>query len=121
MQSCSTTFINTALPTSAFSGAAVFPHWNDLYFFANTTQGIYYAYQGVAPSRTLTFEYYASYYLQSAEYCHFEVLFFENMPGVVQFIYYESTDGGATASIGVQGSRVIVLILILLLKIVLMI
>jgi len=26
------------------------------------------------------------------------------MPGVVQFIYYEATDDGASATVGVQGN-----------------
>jgi hypothetical protein len=100
---CATTFTETALPTSAFSGATVFPYWDDLYFYANTSQGIYYQSQGNAPNRTFTIEYYCSHYLQSNEYYHFEVVFFENRPGVVEFIYYEATDGGTSATVGVQG------------------
>ena len=101
---CSTTFTETALPTTAFSGVTLLPYWDDLYFYENTSQGIYYQAQGSTPNRTLTFEYYCSHYLQSSDYYHFQVIYFENMPNVIQFIYYEATDGGASATIGVQSN-----------------
>ncbi|CAF1627535.1 unnamed protein product [Rotaria magnacalcarata] len=104
LSSCSTAFTETALPASAFSGAAVLPFWNDLYVFANTSQGIYYDTQGIAPNRTLIFEYYSGQYRQSTDYCNFQITFYENVPGVVQFIYYEAADGGISATICVQGS-----------------
>lgn len=103
---CATTFTATALPTNAFSGVTVFPYWEDLYFYANTSQGIYYQTQGNAPNRTFTIEYYCSHYLQPTEYYHFEIVFFENEPGIVQFIYYQAADSGASATIGVQGNWV---------------
>ncbi|CAF2083439.1 unnamed protein product [Rotaria magnacalcarata] len=66
--------------------------------------GIYYDTQGIAPNRTLIFEYYSGQYRQSTDYCNFQITFYENVPGVVQFIYYDATDGGISATIGVQGS-----------------
>jgi hypothetical protein len=101
---CSTAFTETALPTTAFSGVTVLPYWDDLYFYENTSQGIYYQAQGTAPNRQLIFEYYCSHYLQPTNYYHFQVVFFENMPNVVQFIYYEATDQGASATVGVQSN-----------------
>jgi hypothetical protein len=74
---CATTFIETALPTSAFSGITMLPYWDDLYFYANTSQGIYYQISGTAPDRTFTIEYYCSHYLQSTDCYHFEVVFAE--------------------------------------------
>ncbi|CAF3681962.1 unnamed protein product [Rotaria sordida] len=71
LRSCSTTFIETAFPISAFSDATILTYWNDLYIYANTSQ----------------------------------VIVFENMPGVVQFIYYEVIDEGASATVGVQGNE----------------
>ncbi|CAF4073163.1 unnamed protein product [Rotaria sp. Silwood2] len=105
LQSCSTTFTETALPTSAFSGATILPYWDDLYIFANTSQGIYYDKQGNTPNRTFIIEYYCSHYQQSTDYYNFQVVFFENMPGIVQFIYYEVTDEGASATVGIQGNE----------------
>ncbi|CAF3485076.1 unnamed protein product [Rotaria sp. Silwood1] len=104
LQTCSTTFTETALPTSAFSGATILPYWDDLYIYANTSQGIYYQKQGNAPNQTFIVEYYCSHYQQSTDYYNFQVIFFENMPGVVQFIYYEVTDEGASSTVGVQDS-----------------
>jgi len=31
------------------------------------------------------------------------VVFFENLPGIVQYIYYYLSDNGASCTIGVQG------------------
>lgn len=101
---CANTFTETALPTSAFPQATLLPFWDDLYFYENTSQGIYYQTAGVGPNRTFTIEYYCSHYLQPTDYAHFEVVFFENRPGIVQYIYYEATDGGSSATIGVQRS-----------------
>jgi hypothetical protein len=101
---CANTFTETALPTSTFSGVTVLPFWDDLYIYANTSQGIYYGTQGTAPNRTLIFEYYCSHYEQPADYYHFLVVFFENKPGIVQYIYYDATDGGTSCTIGVQGN-----------------
>ncbi|CAF2474955.1 unnamed protein product [Rotaria sp. Silwood2] len=105
LQSCSTTFTETALPTSAFSGATILPYWDDLYIFVNTSQGIYFDKQGNTPNRTFIIEYYCSHYQQSTDYYNFQVVFFENMPGIVQFIYYEVTDEGASATVGIQGNE----------------
>ena len=101
--SCANTFTETGLPTSAFADATLFPFWDDLYFYENTSQGIYYETGNVSPNRTFTIEYYCSHYLQPSNYYHFQVVFFENQPGVVEFIYYEATDSGDSATIGIQG------------------
>ena len=59
--------------------------------------------QGTVPNRTLIFEYYCTHYSQRREYYHFQILFFEHMPGIVQYIYYEVSDRGANCTVGVQG------------------
>ncbi|CAF0889063.1 unnamed protein product [Adineta steineri] len=101
---CSTTYAETTLPSDAFSSATAFPFWDDLFIYANTSQGIYYQSEGTAPNRQLIFEYYMSHYLQATQYYHFQVTFFENAPGVVQFKYLDATDGGMTCTVGVQGT-----------------
>lgn len=103
--SCANNFTETALPTSAFSNITLFPFWDDLYFYENTSQGIYSQTGGTAPFRTFTIEYYASHYLQPSDYYHFQVVLFENRPGLVQFIYYEATDQGSSATIGIQSEH----------------
>jgi hypothetical protein len=93
------------LPTSSFSGTTAFPYWDDLYIYSGTPQGIYYASQGNAPNRTLVFEFYTSHYSQANQYYHFQVLFFEAQPGVVQYRYYDASDGGVSCTVGVQGNK----------------
>ena len=43
-----------------------------------------------------------SHYSQPSTYFHFQVVFFEAKPGIVQLKYFEATDGGASCTIGVQ-------------------
>jgi len=42
------------------------------------------------------------HYLQSNEYYHFQIIFFENFPGIVKYIYFDATDKGDTCTIGLQ-------------------
>ncbi|KAG9856048.1 hypothetical protein KCU98_g1234, partial [Aureobasidium melanogenum] len=84
------------------SGYALMPFWADLYIYQGTAQGIYYEVDGSSPSRVLTFEYYASYYQQSNNYYHFQVLFYENNTGSFTFKYLNITDSGANAVVGYQ-------------------
>jgi hypothetical protein len=79
--------------------------WDDLYLYQNTSQGLYYASQGNAPNRTLVFEFYTSHYSQPAEYYHFQVIFFESLPNVVQNKYFDASDGGVSCTVGVQGKK----------------
>jgi hypothetical protein len=57
---------------------------------------------GSSPSRTLTFEYYASYYNHSSQYYHFQVLFYENRTDSFTFKYYNITDKSVNAVVGYQ-------------------
>ncbi|CAF0974385.1 unnamed protein product [Rotaria sordida] len=100
---CSNAWVESPLPTTSF-GAAVLPYWDDLYIYAKTWQGIYFASQGTAPSRTLVFEYYMSHYGSPNQYYHFQVAFFEATPGITKFTYFDAYDTGASCTIGVQGS-----------------
>ncbi|CAF0755167.1 unnamed protein product [Adineta ricciae] len=104
LDNCSTIYTETTLPSSNFSGATAFPYWDDLYVYANTSQGIYYEVQGNTPNRTVIFEYYCSHYRKPEEYYHFQVVFFEQKPGVVKYIYYDVSDRGISCTIGIQAS-----------------
>ena len=99
---CSTAYTNTALPSSSFSGPTAFGYWDDLYIRANTSETIYYGTTGTFPNRTLVFEYYTSHYAASTQYYRFQIVFYENLPGIVRFFYFQATDGGASATIGTQ-------------------
>ncbi|CAF2897149.1 unnamed protein product [Rotaria sp. Silwood2] len=103
LSSCSDAWQESSLSTTSF-GTAVLPYWDDLYIYAKTWQGIYYAFQGTAPSRTLVFEYYMSHYGFPTEYYRFQVKFVESTPNIIQFIYFEAYDTGASCTVGVQGS-----------------
>ncbi|CAF4552664.1 unnamed protein product [Rotaria socialis] len=113
LSTCSDAWLETALPSSYF-GAAVLPYWDDLFIDSKTWQGIYYASQGTTPTRTLVLEYYTSRYGSPSEYYHFQVKFFEATPAVVQFIYYDAFDTGASCTVGVQGTSEMIFLQILI-------
>jgi hypothetical protein len=56
----------------------------------------------MAPDRTTTFEFITSAYNRSTEYYHFQIIFFENLPNIVKYVYFEISDRGSSATIGVQ-------------------
>lgn len=70
--------------------------------YSGTSQSVYYGVSGTAPNRLATFEFYASHYGQSSQYYHFQIIFYENSPGIVDYVYFQASDGGASATIGVQ-------------------
>ena len=60
---------------------AHFPFWDDLFFQKGQTQGIFYQYEGTAPNRSLTFEWYGTKYSQKGTYfAHFLLSFYEALP-----------------------------------------
>ncbi|KAH8903251.1 hypothetical protein BR93DRAFT_940780 [Coniochaeta sp. PMI_546] len=81
----------------------VAPFWDDLYVYANTHQGLYYEVDGVAPHRTVTFEWYTSHYQAPTEYYHFTTQFSESSPGAWTTAYYQISDSGSSAAVGLQG------------------
>lgn len=100
---CSSAYSNTALPSSSFSGPTAFGYWDDLYIYAGTSESVYYGTTGTAPNRNMVFEFYMSHYGASSQYYHFQIVFYENTPGVVRYYYYQDSDGGSSATIGTQG------------------
>ncbi|CAF1312853.1 unnamed protein product [Rotaria magnacalcarata] len=81
---CSSDFTNVYFPASSFAGPTALGFWNDLI--------------------TSAFAFYASHFGQLSRYHQFQILFRKNLPGIVKFIYYQASDGGASATIGVQNS-----------------
>ena len=77
-------------------------YYDDLMIYSGTSQNIYWSINGTAPNRQVIFEFYLSHITSSSKYFQFQILFFENQPDIVQYVYFESTDGGASATIGVQ-------------------
>ena len=79
--------------------------------YSSTSQNVYYAIDGMAPNRTVTFEYYLADFSQSTQYTQLHVVFYENLPGIVKYIYYRSSDGGVSATIGVQSKLIFICLL----------
>jgi hypothetical protein len=44
-----------------------------------------------------------SHYGSPNEYYHFQVIFFEDKPDIVQFIYFDAYDTGVSCTVDVQG------------------
>jgi hypothetical protein len=102
----SSCYYEPTLPTKNCPGATAFPFWDSMYIKTGTSQGIYYTIYGKTPNRTVIFEYYTTLYNSRDRYCHFQVLFFETEPGIVQFKYLYVSDGANSATIGVQGKSI---------------
>ena len=83
------------IPDSGYRGPTVFGFWDDL--------KIYYGISGTAPNRITTFEFYESHFSAPTQYYHLQIIFYENLPNIVTCFYMETFDGGASATIGVQG------------------
>ncbi|CAF3803527.1 unnamed protein product [Rotaria sp. Silwood1] len=95
-----------ALPSYHFNSPTALPYWDELVISDGTSEGIYYFINGNTSNRTVIFEYYLTHDTQPNEYCHFQVLFFEAKPNIVQYIYLDVTNGGKTATVGIQGKWV---------------
>ena len=67
---------------------------------AGTSQSVYYSVIGTVPYRTTTFQFYEAH---SSSYSRFQIIFYENSPNIVRCAYLRTDDGGASATIGVQG------------------
>ncbi|CAF1431045.1 unnamed protein product [Adineta steineri] len=102
--SCTNAYSNQYLPTTSVGGPTAFGFWDDLEIYSGIGQMVYYATSGTAPNRITTFEYYISYYASPSSYFHFQIIFYENLPNVVKYVYFEIFNGGSSATIGVQKS-----------------
>ncbi|KAH9905659.1 hypothetical protein F4778DRAFT_727071 [Xylariomycetidae sp. FL2044] len=96
------TWSNNALPDRDIPDLSVCGYYDDLYIYEGTQQGIYYDVTGLPGARTLVFEWYASHFGDSSQYYHFTMSFYESWPGVVDVVYYTTSDGGASATVGAQ-------------------
>ncbi|CAF4031394.1 unnamed protein product [Adineta steineri] len=102
--SCTDAYANQKLPTTSVGGPTAFVFWYDLAIYSGTTQMVYYATSGTAPNRITGFEFYTTSSTYPSNYYHFQILFYENLPNIVEYVYFEISDGGSLATIGVQQS-----------------
>ncbi|CAF4134845.1 unnamed protein product [Adineta steineri] len=101
---CTIAYANENLPTGLVGGPTAFVFWYDLAIYAGTGQMVYYSTSGTAPNRITGFEFYTSSSSYPSNYYHFLILFYENLPNIVEYVYLEISDGGSLATIGVQQS-----------------
>ena len=99
---CSAEPYNEQLPSLAFSASTAFVFWDDLSLEYGSSQNIWVDILGTEPNRMTTFEFYTSRFNNATQFYHFQVQFYEHMPGIVRYTYYEIADGGASATIGTQ-------------------
>ncbi|CAF2168096.1 unnamed protein product [Rotaria magnacalcarata] len=104
LDGCSTKYTNEPLPSSDFNSPTAFGFWDDLKIYQSYNHAIYYAERGVAPYRRMIFEFYEGHYSEKSRYYRFQIIFYENVPNIVRYVYFHISDGGASATIGVQKS-----------------
>ncbi|CAF3715144.1 unnamed protein product [Adineta steineri] len=95
--SCTNAYSNQYLPTTGVGGPTAFGFWDDLEIYSGIGQMVYYATSGTAPNRITTFEYYISYYASPSSYFHFQIIFYENLPNVVKYVYFEIFNGESSS------------------------
>ncbi|CAF4052596.1 unnamed protein product, partial [Rotaria magnacalcarata] len=104
LSGCSSAYTNGPLPSGSFSGPTAFGYWDDLYIYAGTSQSVYYGTTGTYPNRNMVFEFYMAHFGGPTLYYHFQIVFYEAALNIVAYSYFQSSDGGASATIGVQSS-----------------
>ncbi|HKP52229.1 MAG TPA: kelch repeat-containing protein [Chloroflexia bacterium] len=95
---------NACLPAATSFDYAIFPHWDNL-TTTGANRGIFTRVDGDAPDRIFIIEWRAAYVVANAPSgtANFEVRFFENAPDQrFEVIYGALTQGGSSATIGVQ-------------------
>lgn len=121
---------------------SAFPFWDDTYIYAGQPQGIYYQYDnglfanissssGVSASGSgsseatqlqptnVTFEYYLSHCCGSGDggnenYYHYTVFYDSLRPGVFTYRYYQISEDGASATVGIQDYGIVFVLFFLL-------
>ncbi|CAF2783713.1 unnamed protein product [Rotaria sp. Silwood2] len=88
---------------SEFIYALAYVAWSPLYKNNERSAKISYNIYGNTPSRTVAFEFNETIYEKQdkKQYLHFQVLFFEAQPNIIQFIYLDVSSSSKSGSIGV--------------------
>jgi hypothetical protein len=96
-------YFNTPLPASNLPYYSVAAFWDDLFITGGTSGGIFYTITGVAPARTVAFEWYLQQNIGGNPYYRFGLSFDEGGSGFIRFQYDEVPDLGQGATVGLQG------------------
>jgi hypothetical protein len=102
LAACSGSFENKNLPTTEYGGIVAFVFWDDLTINIGSNQSVAYSVVGVAPNRTTTITFRVTDSIETIETYHFQVVFDEQRPGLITYTYFQVSDSGASATIGVQ-------------------
>ncbi|KAM0468233.1 hypothetical protein ACHAP7_011139 [Fusarium lateritium] len=104
----STAFINRELPSNAVPPISIMPYWDDLYILDEEvcSTGITYEVHETSRGNTFTVEYYlGSGGDISGTTDHFTVSFYEQLPGLVRYVYYKTLINGQGATVGLQNGQ----------------
>jgi hypothetical protein len=96
---------NSPLPASILPDTTIAAYWDDLWIYQGTPQGVYYEVDGSTPDRSISFEWYTSHIGDRSQYYHFVMTFQEANPGVPVFTYYDVSDRGTSATVGMQSRQ----------------
>ena len=100
-------FANTALYANSLPPGVVFPYWTDLVAGNSAQQGIYYQLDTYSSNMQLSVEYILTAYNDlgstSPTLYQFILTYDSDAPAVFSLFYFSMGDGGANATIGVQG------------------
>jgi hypothetical protein len=91
------------LSNTDFTDATAFPVRSHWFISRLSSKQIFYNIYHNTPNRTVVFEFNAFDHEDKSHYCHFQLLFFEDKPNIVQFIYLNISDAGSSNSAAVQG------------------
>ena len=97
--------INTALYASALPPGTVCVFWKDLVASTTASQGIYYQIDVFGVNSKLSVEYILTGFdlTTSPKFYHVILVYDSDAFGLVELYYFAGGDGGANATIGVQG------------------
>ncbi|MCJ1256218.1 hypothetical protein MMC24_004039 [Lignoscripta atroalba] len=96
---------NEALPSNRYPETSVFAFWDDLRVVADLGHGIYYEIVATEDTALLEVEFILGTHRTPDELYHFRLTYAVQNPYVVDVQYYNISNSGAGATVGVQGPR----------------
>jgi hypothetical protein len=77
--------------------------WQDSQIYRGKSQWMSYTVCGDAGKRTVTFDWRVSKYMDTLEAYRFSATFYEDQPGRIILRYFEMSDKGVSATVGIEG------------------
>jgi hypothetical protein len=91
----------SSLPANYVPSYSIFPYWDDTFIYQGQPQGLFYLIEGTK----ISIECYLSHYGDARQYYHYIVVYDSATPGIFTYSYYQISDSGISATVGVQGMR----------------